>query len=285
MTDLSPKEALVSTEWLADHLEAPDVRVIEATWFFPATGKKGRDEYDAGHIPGAVFFDLDDIADSDDPLPHMLPSPAKFASKVRKLGLSNGNRIIVYDRASGSSAAARVWWMFRAFGHHEISLLDGGMAKWQAEHRPIEDQPPVARDRHFMPHFDESLVRSKSQMLENLASKQDTVIDARSAGRFKGQEKEPWPHIKVGHIPGSLNLPWPELIDPESKTFLPVEQIRAKFAAAGITGDKPIVASCGSGVTACMLAFGLHLTGRSDVAIYDGSWAEWGLAEDTPAEQ
>lgn len=284
MTNLSTAESLVSTDWLAAHLDAPDVRVVEATWFFPATGKKGHDAYEAGHIPGAVFFDLDDIADGDDPLPHMLPSAAKFASKVKKLGLGNGNRIIVYDRASGSSAAARIWWMFRQFGHDEISLLDGGMTKWLAEHRPIEDQPPVTRERHFLPQV-RDLVRSKAQMLANIDSRQEAVIDARSAGRFKGQEAEPWPHRKVGHIPGSLNLPWTELIDPETKTFLPAEQIRAKFAAAGITGDKPIVASCGSGVTACMLAFGLFLTGRADVSIYDGSWAEWGLAEDTPAEQ
>ncbi len=285
MTNLSPAESLVSTQWLADHLGAPDVRVVEATWFMPSTGKKGHEAYESGHIPGAVFFDLDEVADSDNPLPHMLPSAAKFASKVKKLGLGNGNRIIVYDRASGSSAAARVWWMFRHFGHDEISLLDGGMAKWMAEHRPVEDQPPVTRERHFLPHPREELVRSKVEMLANLEDQGEMVIDARSAGRFKGQEAEPWPHRKVGHIPGALNLPWPELIDPESKTFLPVEQLRAKFAAAGITGDRPIVASCGSGVTACMLAFGLYLTGRTDVAIYDGSWAEWGLAEDTPVEQ
>ncbi len=282
MTNLSPEESLISTAWLADHLGAPDVRIVEATWFMPATGKKGHDAYESGHIPGAVFFDLDEIADTDNPLPHMLPSPIKFASKVRKLGLGNGNRIIVYDRAAGSSAAARVWWMFRAFGHQEISLLDGGMGKWTAEHRPTDDQPPVTRERHFLSRFDESLVRGKMQMLANLDSHQETVIDARSTGRFKGEEPEPWPHKKVGHIPGALNLPWPELIDPDSKTFLPIEQIRDKFATAGITGDKPIVASCGSGVTACMLAFGLYLTGRTDVAIYDGSWAEWGLADDTP---
>lgn len=284
MTNLSPSEALVSTEWLADHLDAPDVRVVDATWFFPSTGKKGHEAYDAGHIPGAVFFDIDDVADSDNPLPHMMPSAAKFASKVKKLGLGNGNRIVVYDRASGGSAAARVWMMFRQFGHGEISLLDGGMTKWLAEHRPVEDQPPVTRERHFLPH-PQDLVRSKGDMLANIASGRETVIDARSAGRFKGQEAEPWPHRKVGHIPGSLNLPWTEMLDPDSKTFLPPEQLRAKFAAAGISGNKPIVASCGSGVSACMLAFGLFLTGRSDVAIYDGSWAEWGLADDTPAEQ
>jgi thiosulfate/3-mercaptopyruvate sulfurtransferase len=285
MTKLSPAEALVSTQWLADHLDAPDVRIVEATWFFPATGKKGRDEYDAGHIPGAVFFDLDDIADQDSPLPHMLPSAAEFAAKVKKLGLGNGNRIVVYDRASGSSAAARVWWTFRVFGHDEISLLDGGMAKWQAERRPVEDQPPVTRERDFVPEVHPGLVRGKAQMLANLDGKADQVIDARSAGRFRGDEKEPWPHKKVGHIPGSLNLPWPELIDPDTKIFLPAETIRAKFEKAGLSADKPVVASCGSGVTACMLAFGLYLTGRDDVAVYDGSWAEWGLAEDTPAEK
>jgi thiosulfate/3-mercaptopyruvate sulfurtransferase len=231
-----------------------------------------------------VFFDLDEIADSDNPLPHMLPSAAKFASKVKKLGLGNGNRIVIYDRASGGSAAARVWWTFRVFGHGEVSILDGGMAKWQAELRPVEDQPPVTRERHFLPRVDQTLVRVKHQMLANLDGKREQVIDARSAGRFKGEEKEPWPHTKVGHIPGSLNLPWTELIDPESKTFLPVEQIRAKFETAGLSKDKPVVASCGSGVTACVLAFGLYLTGRDDVAIYDGSWAEWGLAEDTPVE-
>jgi len=285
MTKLSPSESLVSTQWLADHLDAPDVRVVDATWFHPSTGKKGRDEYDVGHIPGAVFFDIDEIAADDSTLPHMLPPSVKFASKVRKLGLGNGNRIVVYDRAGGGSAAARVWWTFRVFGHGEVSLLDGGMTKWLAEHRQIEDQPPVTRERHFLPRVDQTLVRDKAQMLANIGSHRDQVIDARSAGRFRGEEPEPWPHRKVGHIPGSLNLPWNELVDPETKTFLSAETIRAKFEKAGIAKDKPIVATCGSGVTASMLAFGLYLTGRDDVAIYDGSWSEWGMDEDTPAEK
>ena len=285
MIKLSPAESLVSTQWLADHLDAPDVRIVDATWFFPATGKKGRDEYNAAHIPGAVFFDLDDIADSSSTLPHMLPDPAKFAARLRKLGLGNGNRIIIYDRASGSSAATRVWWTFRVFGHHEVSVLDGGMGKWLAEHRPTEDQPPMVRESHFIAHFDPDLVRTKGQMLANIQSAREQVIDARSAGRFKGAEAEPWPHRQVGHIPHSLNLPWPELLDPETKTFLPTDELARRFDAAGINEGKPVVASCGSGVTAGMLAFGLYLIGREDVAIYDGSWAEWGLAEDTPAER
>ncbi len=285
MSKLSPAESLVGTQWLADHLAAPDVRVVDATWFHPSTGKKGQDAYDAGHIPGAVFFDLDNIADDKTPLPHMLPSAAKFASKVRKLGLGNGHRIVIYDRASGASAAARVWWTFRVFGHDEVSILDGGLGKWQAEHRDIEDQPPVLGERHFLPDVNEALVRNKQQMLANIDSKHEFVIDARSAGRFKGEDPEPWPHKQVGHIPGSLNLPFGDLIDPESKTFLPIDEIRRRFEKAGLGTDKPVVATCGSGVTAAVLAFGLYLTGRDDVAIYDGSWAEWGLAEDTPVEK
>ena len=281
---MNPQDSLVSTAWLAAHLAAPDIRVVEATWHFPATGKKGRDDYDAAHIPGAVFFDIDDIKDESSALPHMAPDAAKFASKVRKLGIGNGNKVVIYDRAAGSSAAARVWWSFRLFGHQDVALLDGGWSKWAAEHRPIEDLPPMPRDRHFVPRVNQTLLRCKQQILANIESRRELVLDARSAGRFKGVDPEPWPHKKVGHIPGSRNLPWTELIDPETKTFLPVEILRERFAAAGLD-HRPVVASCGSGVTACMLAFGLYLTGRDDVAIYDGSWAEWGLADDTPVEQ
>jgi thiosulfate/3-mercaptopyruvate sulfurtransferase len=278
-------DALVSTEWLAAHLTAPDVRVVDASWFFPATGQTGRAAYDAAHIPGAVFFDIDEIKDETSPLPHMAPSAVKFASRVRKLGISNGNRVIVYDRAAGSSAAARVWWSFRLFGHHDVALLDGGLAKWQTEMRPVEDLPPLPRDRHFIPRVDQTLIRSKEQMLANLQNGLETVLDARSTSRFEGREAEPWPHRQVGHIPGSHSLPWTELIDPVSKCFLPTALLQGRFAAAGVTSDKPVVTSCGSGVTACLLAFALFLTGRDDVAVYDGSWAEWGLTDDTPVEQ
>jgi thiosulfate/3-mercaptopyruvate sulfurtransferase len=281
MADVTNTVDLVSTAWLADHLAAPDVRVIDAGWRFPGQGH-GRDDYLAGHIPGAVHFDIDDVKDDSQSLPHMLPEAAKFASRVRRLGISNGNRVVIYDRSGGASAAARVWWMFRLFGHDDVSLLDGGLDKWQAEQRPIEDLPPVSRDRHFIPRVRQTLVRSKAQMLANLASQREQVLDARSPGRFQGVEAEPWPHRKRGHIPGSLNLPWTELLDPVAKTFLPTEQLRQRFAAAGLQDDRPVVTSCGSGVTACLLAFALHRIGRDDVAVYDGSWAEWGLAEDTP---
>ena len=284
MSRLPPSEALVSTAWLANHLTAPDLRLVDATWHFPATGRRGREDYDAGHIPGAVFFDIDDIKDETQSLPHMAPSPEKFASRMRRLGIGNGNRVVVYDRAGGASAAARVWWSFRLFGHEEVSLLDGGLNKWLAEGRPIEDLPPMPRNRHFIARVNHTLLRDKAQILANLDQKRELVLDARSAGRFRGEEPEPWPHRKVGHIPGSRNLPWTELLDPQSKTFLAPDQLRAKFAAAGLD-ERPVVTSCGSGVTACVLALGLHLIGREDVAVYDGSWAEWGLADDTPAEQ
>ncbi len=280
MTD----RALVNTFWLADHLSAPDIRVIDATWHFPGRGD-GALDYLAGHIPGAIHFDIDDIKDDQTSLPHMAPDATKFASRVRRLGIGNGNHLVIYDRVGGGSAAARVWWMFRLFGHTDVSLLDGGWAKWLAEGRAQEQGPPIARDRHFMPRLNQTLVRSKAQMLANLQDRRETVIDARSAGRFSGREAEPWPHRKVGHIPGSLNLPWTELIDPGSQTFLPRDQLLARFKRAGLDPDRPVVASCGSGVTACMLAFALHLVGRDQVAVYDGSWAEWGMSDDTPAVQ
>ncbi len=276
-------DAIVSTEWLAEHQKAPDVRIVDASWYHPATSRDARQEYERQHIPGAVFFDIDEIANTDTALPHMLPDAAKFASKVRKIGLGNGNRIIVYDYSGGAAAASRVWWMFRVFGHNDVAVLDGGMTKWLREGRPTEDLPPMPRERHFMPRVNQLLVRSKDQIKTNIASRRDQVVDARSAGRFSGRDKEPWPHRKVGHIPGSLNLPWNDLLDPHSKTFLPAEALAERFAKAGIELGKPVVATCGSGVTACVLALGLYLLGHEETAIYDGSWAEWGLADDTVA--
>jgi len=276
-------DSLVSTEWLARHLDAPDLRVVDATWYLPSQGKSGRAEYEARHIPGAMFFDIDEIADTESDLPHMLPSPEKFASRVRKLGLGDGNRIVVYDQL-GLMSAARVWWMFRVFGHKDIAVLDGGLPKWIAEGRPTEDRPPQPRERHFTARYNHLMVRDRAQIKANLAGKQEQVVDARAAGRFAGTEPEVWPGRRSGHIPGSFNVPYTDLLDGKTKTLLPGEAIAARFRKAGVDLSRPIVTSCGSGVTAAVLAFGLHLIGRNDVALYDGSWAEWGRPGDTPVE-
>ena len=276
-------EALVSTEWLARHLQAPDLRVVDATWHMPGQGRNARAEYEARHIPGAVFFDIDEIADEASKLPHMLPSPEKFSARMRKLGLGDGNRIVVYD-AHGMMSAARVWWSFRVMGHKDVAVLDGGLPKWLAEGRPVEDTPPPPRERHFSARLNHTLVKDKSAVVRNLKNRRFQLLDARSAGRFQGTEAEPWPGRRSGHVPGSRNLPYTELLDPTHKTFLPADALAAKFETAGVDLKKPVVTSCGSGVTAAILALGLHLIGHEDVAVYDGSWAEWGLPGDTPVE-
>ena len=274
-------DALVSTQWLAAHLDAPDLRIVDGTFTLPGVTPTGHELYAARHIPGAVFFDIDDIADEHNPLPHMLPSPEKFSARMRKLGLGDGHKIVCYDSA-GLSSAGRPWWMLRVFGHQDVAILDGGLPKWQAEGRPLTDDIPALRERHFTARLNTLLVRDKAQMLGNLTAEREQVIDARSRARFEGSAKEPRAGLRSGHIPGSLNLPFDELTDRETRTLLPAEALAARFAAAGLERGKPVVASCGSGVTACALAFGLHLLGWPDAAVYDGSWSEWGLPGDTP---
>ena len=274
-------DALVSNEWLAAHLDAPDLRIVDGTFTLPGVKPTGRELYDARHIPGAVFFDIDEIADEHNPLPHMLPSPEKFAARMRKLGLGDGHKIVVYDSA-GLSSAGRPWWMLRVFGHRDVAILDGGLSKWQAEGRPVTDDIPVLRERHFTARLNTLLIRDKRQVLDNLTTRREQVIDARSRGRFEGSAKEPRPGLRSGHIPGSLNLPYDELTDRQTRTLLPAEALAALFATAGLERGTPVVASCGSGVTACALAFGLHLLGWPEAAVYDGSWSEWGLPGDTP---
>ncbi|MFQ5784721.1 MAG: 3-mercaptopyruvate sulfurtransferase [Alphaproteobacteria bacterium] len=276
-------DSLVSTEWLAAHLDAPDIRVVDASWHLPGSGRNAKAEYAEHHVPGAVFFDIDDIADSASSLPHMLPGPEKFSSRVRKLGLGDGIRIVVYDWG-GWMAAPRVWWMFRVFGHDDVAVLDGGLTKWRAEGRPVDDRPVMPRERHFTARMNTFLVRDIEQMRANLESRREQVIDARSSERFHGRTPEPRADLRGGHIPGSLNLPFNALIDKDAHTLLDPATIEARFAEAGVARGKPVVASCGSGVSACVLALGLHLVGRRDVAIYDGSWSEWGGRDDTPVE-
>jgi len=284
MTYVNP-DALVSMDWLAAHLNAPDVRVVDGTSYLPNQGKNGLEQYNEQHIPGAVYFDINDIADKNNPLPHMLPPADKFSSKVRKLGLGDGNKIVVYDANGGYLAAARVWWMFRVFGHEDVAVLDGGLQKWIDEGREIDDLPPPPRERHFTSRVNHSLVRSVEQVIANIDTAKEQVIDARSLGRFKGVDPEPRPSTKVGHIPGSLSLPFNSFMDPKNHfVYRSGDEIQKTVEDAGIDLSKPIAASCGSGVTACVLALGLYLIGHKNAAVYDGSWSEWGEHPDTPVE-
>lgn len=279
----SKQRSVVSTAWLAEHLDSPDIRVVDGSWYLPQMGRDAKAEYRAAHIPGAIFFDIDDISDDASPYPHMLPSAEKFASRVRRLGLGDGNRIVVYDGSGTNISAGRVWWMFRVFGVRDVAVLDGGFRKWQAEDRPVDDRPPFPRERHFTARFDHRLVRDFDQMLANIESRAEQVLDARSAGRFKGVDPEPRAGLKGGHVPGSRNLPHGEIVD-ASGCLLPSAALKEKFAASGIDLDRPIVATCGSGVSACALALALDVLGHHEVAIYDGSWSEWGARPEACVE-
>ncbi len=283
MSDDTPANTIVSTEWLADHLDAPDVRIVDASWYLPADNRDPEAEYRARHIPGAVFFDIDEIADTDSSLPHMLPSTEKFSVRVSKLGLGDGNRIVVYD-GGGVLSATRAWWMFKVFGHDDVVVLDGGLSKWLREGRPVDDLAPMPRQRHFTARLNTMMIRDKDQILANLKTAREQILDARSAPRFAGAKPEPRPNVRPGHIPGSINVPFGALQDPETGTFRPVDDMRTAFESAGVDLDAPIVTSCGSGVTACVLYLGLEMLGHRNIAVYDGSWSEWGAADDTPIE-
>ena len=273
-------DALVTTEWLAKHRDEPDVRVVDGTWHMPQLGRDARAEFLAAHIPGAVFFDIDAIADHTTTLPHMLPGAEAFAAAVGALGLGSADRIIVYD-VRGVVSAARVWWTFRAFGHDAVAVLDGGLRKWRLEGRPVEAGEAQPAPRTFAARPRPELVRDLAAVRANLASRAEQVVDARSAGRFAGTEPEPRPGLLGGHIPGSLNLPYETLYRADGRLETP-DALRAAMRAAGVDLARPIVTSCGSGVTASVLALALHRLGRPDVAVYDGSWSEWGGRADTP---
>ena len=272
-------EALVTTEWLASELGATDLRIVDATYLAPNAGRDAAADYEAAHVPGAVFMNLGELRDTDTDLPMMLPSAEKFASRMQSLGLGDGSRIVLYD-SSPWHTSARAWWMLRTFGAHDVAILDGGFAKWQAEGRETASGKEQLRHRHFTVWADDKGVRTLDQMKANIDSGAEQVLDARSEARFTGEEADPRPATHAGHIPGSKNLPYDRIFN-EDGTWKQGDALKGAFEAAGIDMDKPIALTCGSGITASTLAFGLHLLGK-DAALYDGSWSEWGADRSTP---
>lgn len=269
------KDWIVDTAWLESHLNSPGLIVLDGTWHLPTANRDAKAEYLAEHIPGAVFFDIDELSDEKSPLPHMLPSTIKFSSRMKKMGVGDGMKIVVYD-SYGLFSAARVWWTFRAMGHEDVAVLDGGLRKWKAEGRPLEDGPPIKRfERHFSPLQNTALIRDKADIEEIVAGKPVQLVDARSKGRFEGAEPEPRPGVRSGHIPGSRNVPSSSVLNADG-TLKSKDELRATFMGAGIDPAKPVVTTCGSGVTASILSLALAVIGQTNAAVYDGSWAEWG---------
>ncbi|HYG30089.1 MAG TPA: 3-mercaptopyruvate sulfurtransferase [Allosphingosinicella sp.] len=267
-------ESLVSTEWLAAELGAPDLRVADATIFLPGSGRDGRAEYEAEHIPGAAFMDLEEIVAEDTPLPHMLPPAHKLASRMQSLGIGDRDRIVVYDN-SPLHSAARAWWMLRTFGARRVAILDGGLAQWKAEGRPLESGSGPAKRAHFTPRLIRDAVADKTFLSALLGTGAWEIVDARPAPRFRGEQPEPRPGVQPGHIPGSRSLPQSELFVPDGR-WKRGAALREVFEASGVDLSRPMVTTCGSGVTAAVLLFGAHLLGKDDVRLYDGSWSEWG---------
>ncbi|MES0826654.1 3-mercaptopyruvate sulfurtransferase [Ruegeria sp. SCP11] len=273
-------KTLVSTEWLAAHMKDPDLRILDGSWYLPQQGRDAKAEYDAGHIPGARFFDIDEISDHRSDLPHMAPPVEKFMSRLRAMGVGDGHQVVVYDGA-GLMSAARVWWLFRLMGQENVAVLDGGMPKWLAEEREVEDLPPVIRDRHMTVRVQNHLVRDVTQVSAAAKLADHEIIDARSAGRFAGAEVEPREGLRSGHIPGSRNVPFGNLLN-KNGTMKSPDDCRAVFEAAGVDLSKPAITSCGSGVTAAILSLALERIGKKDHSLYDGSWAEWGAFPTLP---
>ena len=273
---------LVSTDWLAERLNAPDVRILDGTTYLPTEGKDGRSLYEQEHIPGARFFDIDDIADDHSPLPHMLPPVEKFVSRIRRMGIGDGHRVVIYDQ-KGIYSAARVWWMFRVFGHEDVAVLDGGLPKWKAEGNAVTEEPVDPRERHFTGRRNGSMVRDVTQMARAVKLGDEQIVDARAAGRFRGEAPEPRKGLRAGHIPGSLNVPFTTLLN-DDQTMKSEAELRAVFEEAGVDLTKPIVTTCGSGVMACVLSLALARLGHGRNAVYDGSWVEWGAYGDLEVE-
>lgn len=273
MTFDDPK-TLVSTDWLAAHQKHPDLRILDASWHMPSENRSGRDEYDQQHIPGARFFDIDDISDNRSSLPHMVPPVEKFMSRVRKLGVGDGHKIVVYD-SRGLFSAARVWWLFQMMGQSNVAVLDGGLPKWVADGHPVTSAPPTIRDRHMTVAQNPAMVRDVTQVAQAAKLGDHEIIDARATERFEGHVVEPRAGLRSGHIPGSKNLPFGHLLNSDQTMKTPGE-LRAIFESAGVDLSKPAITTCGSGVTAAILSLALTQIGKTDHSLYDGSWTEWG---------
>jgi thiosulfate/3-mercaptopyruvate sulfurtransferase len=274
---------LVSTSWLADHLDHPQLRIVDASWYLPSMGRHGRQEFDAAHIPGAVFADLDALADDTAPYPHTMPAPDTLAARLGALGLGDDCAIVVYDGSGQNFSAPRLWWMLRTMGHPAVAVLDGGFVAWRREGRPLSHAPVAPRAAHFTPRFDATRWRDLAAMRATVTARDEQVVDARSAGRFTGTEAEPRAGVRGGHMPGAKHVHYASLVHPDG-TMKSTAELQATFERACVNLNAPIAASCGTGITACAVLLGLELVGATRTALYDGSWTEWGSQPDTPVE-
>ncbi|PVH27901.1 3-mercaptopyruvate sulfurtransferase [Pararhodobacter oceanensis] len=274
---------LVSTDWLAAHLNDPDLRILDASWHMPDAGRDALAEYNDGHIPGARFFDIDEISDQRSALPHMAPPVEKFISRMRAMGVGDGHQVVVYD-SSGLFSAPRVWWLFKLMGKQDVAVLDGGLPKWKAEGRMLEDLPPMVRDRHITVQRQAHMVKDVSQVASASKLGDWQILDARAGERFRGEVDEPRAGLRAGHIPGSKNLCFRDLLN-DDQTMKDTDTLRELFANAGVDLDRPVITTCGSGVTACVLSLALERIGHRKHAVYDGSWTEWGMYPDLRIEK